>query len=75
MPRIVNNNSAIGAALHLDRGRVQVWRTRWRAAALDLGAAEAADPDDFHLGRAISIVKTRLCISCTTVRHPILIRF
>lgn len=43
------NNSAIGAALHLDRNRVQAWRTRWRAAAEQLASAEAADPDDIHL--------------------------
>jgi putative transposase len=48
-----HNNAQIGVALHLDRGRVRVWRARWRAATAPLAAAEAADPDDIHLQDAI----------------------
>lgn len=50
------NNSQIGAALHLDRGRVRTWRARWRAAAPQLTVAEAADPDDIHLQEALERV-------------------
>jgi len=48
-----HNNSHIAVALHLDRGRVQIWRARWLAAATSLTTAEAADPDDIHLQAAI----------------------
>jgi putative transposase len=47
------NNSQIGHQLHLYRGQVRHWRTRWLAAAPHLTTAEAADPDDQHLTRAI----------------------
>src|SRR5438552_11840969 len=47
------NNSQIGHQLSLYRGQVRRWRTRWLAAAPHLTTAEAADPDDQHLTRAI----------------------
>jgi putative transposase len=47
------NNSQIGQQLHLYRGRVRHWRTRWLAATAHLATAEAADPDDQHLTHAI----------------------
>jgi putative transposase len=47
------NNSQIGHQLHLYRGQVRRWRARWLAAVPHLTAAEAADPVDQHLTRAI----------------------
>lgn len=47
------NNSQISQQLSLYRGQVRCWRTRWLAAAPHLTTAEAADPDDQHLTRAI----------------------
>src|SRR5262249_31896169 len=48
-----HNNSHIAATLQLDRGRVRLWRARWRAAAATLAAAEAADPAAIQLQAAI----------------------
>ena len=47
------NNTQISQHLPLGRGQVRLWRTRWRAAAQRLAAAEAAGPDDRQLSDLI----------------------